>query len=281
MARRGPTVRSRRLGIELRRLREAAGLTTEQVALSLECSHSKISRIETARVSATPRDVRDMLELYEITGQQRESLLQLAREARQQGWWHSTYGDLPVGALVGLEDAAASIRQYSEQLIPGLLQTKEYARAVLHAIRMDLSVEEVERRVELRMARQGLLSRDDPPTLWAILDEGALRRQVGGPDTMRDQLEHLADTASQANITLQVLPFTAGEHVGMDGSFTIVGFPEPADPDVVYLEHTTSDAYEEDSKTVRFYADMFDHLRATALRPQDSIRFLAKVVEEL
>lgn len=275
-----PTVRRRRLALELRRLREAAGMTIEHVAKSLECSDSKISRIETARVRATPRDVRDLLALYGVTGTRQAGLIQLAREARQTGWWHQAYGDLPVRALVGLEDAAASISYYVQQLIPGLLQTEDYARAVLRAIRLDLGPAEVERRVGLRMARQSLLTRDEPPELWAVIDEAVLRRVVGGQDVMRQQLKRLAEAAARPNVTLQVLPFTAGEHAGMDGPFTILGFPDPADPDVVYLEHTTSDLYLEDPEATTRYARLFDHLRAESLGPDDSAEFFAMVAEE-
>jgi transcriptional regulator with XRE-family HTH domain len=275
-----PTVRRRRLALELRRLREAAGMTIEHVAKSLECSDSKISRIETARVRATPRDVRDLLALYGVTGTRQAGLIQLAREARQTGWWHQAYGDLPVRALVGLEDAAASISYYVQQLIPGLLQTEDYARAVLRAIRLDLGPAEVERRVGLRMARQSLLTRDEPPELWAVIDEAVLRRVVGGQEVMRQQLKRLAEAAARPNVTLQVLPFTAGEHAGMDGPFTILGFPDPADPDVVYLEHTTSDLYLEDPEATTRYARLFDHLRAESLGPDDSAEFFAMVAEE-
>lgn len=276
-----PTVRRRRLGIELRRLREAVGLTIDQVAKELECSESKVSRIETAHVRATARDVRDLLEIYGIDGEQRDELIQLARQAREKGWWHEAYSDLPVRALVGLEDAATSIRTYLDQLVPGLLQTEDYARAVIHAIRPDLTREETERRVELRMARQRLLDRTDSPTLWAVLDEAVVRRPVGGAKVMRSQLERLIEASTLPRVTLQLLPFSAGEHIGMDGSFTIVGFRDPADPDVVYLEHTLSDLYLEDSEAVRQYALLFDHLRADALSPDDSVTFFAKVAEEL
>lgn len=277
----GPTVRRRRLAIELRRLREAAGLTIDQVAKELECSESKVSRIETAHVRATARDVRDLLEIYGIDGKERDELVQLARQAREKGWWHEAYSDLPVRALVGLEDAATSIRTYLDQLVPGLLQTEDYARAVIHAIRPDLSPEETERRVELRMARQRLLDRADSPTLWAVLDESVVRRRVGGAKVMRSQLERLIEASTLPRVTLQLLPFSAGEHIGMDGSFTIVGFRDPADPDVVYLEHTLSDLYLEDSEAIRQYALLFDHLRADAFSPDDSATFFAKVAEEL
>lgn len=280
-ARQSPTVRRRRLGMELRRLREAAGLTTDRVAEILECSHSKISRIETGQVRATPRDVRDMLEIYGVAGEPREALIQIAREARQTGWWHA-YGDvIKESAYVGLEVAAASIRSYEALLVPGLLQTTQYARAATRAVRPDQPQEQIERQVELRMARQAILTQDDPPALWAILDEAALRRPVGEHGIMVEQLHHLIEVAELAAVTLQVLPYSAGEHAGMDGAFTILSFPEPADPAVVYLENATSDLYLENPDEIRRYSLLFDHLRAAALKPNDSTAFLGALVKEM
>jgi transcriptional regulator with XRE-family HTH domain len=262
-------------------LREAAGLTTQEVAVALECSDSKISRIETAKVPLKLRDVRDMLEQYGVDGPERDALIQLAREAGEKDWWQRYYGDLPVSNLVALQDDAASIRSYQESLIYGLLQTEEYARAVLKAIIVDLDHDQIERRVQFRMAHQNLLTREDSPALWVILNEGALRRPVGGRGVMRDQLERLTETAKLPNVTLQVLPFTAGEHSGMAGAFTIVEFQEPADPDVVFLESAMTEDYLEEAATVRKYAFLFDHLRAAALKPTDSIMFINKVAKEL
>jgi transcriptional regulator with XRE-family HTH domain len=280
-ARQSPTVRRRRLGIELRRHRESAGLTIDRVAEILECSHSKISRIETGQVRATPRDVRDMLEIYGVESEQREALIQIAREARQTGWWHA-YGDvIKESAYVGLEVAAASIRSYEGLLIPGLLQTTHYARAVTRAVRPEQRPEQIERQVELRMARQSILTQDDPPALWAILDEAVLRRSVGEHGIMGEQLHHLTEVAELPTVTLQVLQYSAGEHAGMDGAFTILSFPEPADPAVVYLENATSDLYLEGPDEVRRYTLLFDHLRAAALKPDDSTALIATLLKEL
>jgi transcriptional regulator with XRE-family HTH domain len=275
-----PTVRRRRLGNELRRLRENAGLTIEQVAKRLECSGSKVSRIETAQVSATTRDVRDMVELYGVTGRERDGLIQIAREARRKGWWYP-YSDLPVATYVGLEAEATSTRMYTGFLVPGLLQTPDYAREALHAIRPDLGPEEIERRVEVRMARQPLLTQDDPLTLWAVLDEGALRRVIGGQEVMRQQLLRLVEATALPNVTLQVLPFSAGAHAGLDGPFTIIGFREPADHDVVFMENTMSDLYLEESDEIRRYSMLFEHICAAADKPDDSAAFFAMVAEEL
>jgi transcriptional regulator with XRE-family HTH domain len=278
-----PTVRRRRLAAELRALREAARLTCDEVADHLECSASKISRVETGRVSVSPRDVRDMLELYGVEPQQRESLVQLARESRQKGWWHA-YSDAiqpRFATYVGLEDAAAEIRTYEVNLIPGLLQTEDYARTVIGAGNLTGTQEDVERRVALRMARQPTLTGDSPPQLWAVLDEAALRRTVGGPGLMRLQLDHLVDLAAMPNVAVQVIPFTAGAHPGMGKPFVILAFPERADPDVVYLEDLTSTLYLEDVDEIDRYNMLFNHLRATALSFEESASLITSVAKDL
>lgn len=273
---RSTTVRQRRLALELRQLRVAAGLTMEQVAVALPCSIAKISRIETAQIGVSPRDVGDLLKLYGVDGEQRDALLLLAQEARQKGWWHQAYRDLPVVAYVALEWEAAFLYEYKMEVIPGLFQTREYATAIIQAIRIDLTAREIARRVELRMARQSLLTKESAPNLWVVIDEAVLRRQVGGREVMRRQLERLCEVAALPNVTLQVLPFAIGGHAGVDGGFTIVGSSEQAHPDVVHVENLTSDLYLEDSDAVRQYTLAFDHLRATALPPSDSAQFLAK-----
>jgi transcriptional regulator with XRE-family HTH domain len=276
---RSPTVRRRRLGIELRRLRDEAGLTIDRVAEALECSDSKISRIETGQVSASPRDVRDMLQIYGVDEKQRDELVQMAREARQKGWWHA-FGDIPVPAIVGFETAASSMSLYAALAIPFFFQTPDYARAVLQGVRGDLPSDELERLLELRMARQSLLTQDEAPLFWVVLDEAAIRRRVGGSETMSAQLERLQQVAELRNVTLQVLPFSSGEHAGMDGGFTIIGFAERADPNLVYIENTTSDLYLEDAAAVDQYDLSFDHLRASALPVADSIQFLAAIEKD-
>ena len=185
--RRSPTIRRRRLGAELRRRREAAGVTIDGVAERLECSASKISRIETGHTSATPRDVRDMLEIYGVLGAESDELVQIAREARQKGWWHP-YSTVLTGAYVGLEAAAQSVRAYEQQVVPGLLQTEEYAKAMIRAARPDITADEVDRRVRVRLGRQSLLNQDDPIDLWVVLDEAVVSRPVGGDGVMRAQL---------------------------------------------------------------------------------------------
>jgi hypothetical protein len=277
--RRSPTIRRRRLGAELRRRREAARVTIEAVADRLECSASKISRIETGHTTATPRDVRDMLEIYGVVGAEAEELVQIAREARQKGWWHP-YSTVLTGAYVGLEAAAQSVRAYEQQVVPGLLQNEDYAKAMIRAARPDISAEEVERRVRVRLGRQALLTQDDPVQLWVVLDEAVVSRPVGGDAVMRAQLERLVAAADLPNVTLQVLPFEAGAHAGMDGTFAILGFPEPGDPDVVFAENATGGLFLEKSDELRKYVFIFDHIRAAALRPEESVAMLAKLAEE-
>jgi transcriptional regulator with XRE-family HTH domain len=278
-----PTVRRRRLALELRRLREAARFTCEEVADHLECSASKISRVETGRVSVSPRDVRDMLEVYGVPADQRESLVQLARDSRQKGWWHAFSDTMQpqYATYVGLESAASEIRIYEVSLIPGLLQTEDYARAVIRSGMMKSPGEDVERSVALRMARQPALTRDNPPKLWAVLDEAALRRRVGGSGLMRMQLEYLLAQAALPNVAVQVIPFAGGAHPGMGRPFVILVFPERVDTDVVYLEDLTSSLYLEDVAEVDRYNVFFNHLRATALSFDDSFALIASVLKEM
>jgi len=275
-----PTVRRRRLAGELRRFREAANLTIDEVGEKLECSASKISRIETGHVGVTPRDVRDMLDLYGIDEDKREALVQLAREARQKGWWHA-YTEVFTGSFVGLESEAASLHTHQALLVPGLLQTEDYTRAVIRAIRPDVADAEIDKRVRGRLARQRLLTDPHPPEYWAVIDEAVLHRLVGGPKVMRAQLLRLAETAALPHVTLQVVPFGAGAHAGMEGPFLILGFPEQADPDVVYVENTTSGVYLEQPSDVRRYTLMFDHLRAAALKPDDTIAMIKRSADRL
>jgi transcriptional regulator with XRE-family HTH domain len=273
---RTPTRRRLRLGAELRRLRDGAGLTIDQVAEALECSPSKVSRIETGQVSATPRDVRDMLGLYRVGEAQREALVQVAREARQRGWWQK-FVDVPDGvpAYVGLEAAATSIDVYMSLIVPALLQTADYARAVIGGVRPDLPAREISRRVELRMSRQALLDQDNPPALRVLLEDAVLRRPVGGPAVMAGQRRRLLEAAARPAVTVQVLPIGAGAHAGMDGPFTIFGFPAPAEPDVVALDSAADALYLESPEDLRRYRRVFELLLPAALTPEDSAAFIA------
>src|SRR5690606_34758935 len=202
-----------------------------------------------------------------------------AREARQKGWWHP-YSTVLTGAYVGLEAAAGSIRAYEQQVVPGLLQTEEYARALIRAARPDITAEEVEKRVRVRRNRQSLLSQDDPIDLWVVLDETVVSRPVGGDAVMRDQLEYLVKAADLPNVTLQILPFEAGAHAGMDGTFTILDFPEPGDPAVVYAENATGGLFLEKPEELQKYVFIFDHIRAAAMRPEESVDLIAKLAKE-
>lgn len=272
-----PSARSRRLAAELLRLREAAELSREQVAGRLGWSVSKLWRVETARSRAHHGDVADILDIYGITGQPRDALTRLAREARRRGWWHS-YADVLADGFdvyVDLEADASAIRTYESQLVPGLLQTPDYARAVLTAAWVTTEPAEIDRRAAVRMRRQELITaRDKPLQLWAILDEAVLRRAVGGQQVMHAQLTALAEAARQASITLQVLPFSAGAHPAMLGTFVLLSFPEPGDADVVYLETDTSSLYLEEAPEITRYDEIFSHLRVSALAPRESAAFI-------
>ncbi|GIH71281.1 helix-turn-helix domain-containing protein [Sphaerimonospora thailandensis] len=278
-----PTVRRRRLAAELRRLRERAEMTIEQVAERLGWSATKVSRIETSRVGVALKDVERLVDLYEVDDAKRKELLDLARDAQKKGWWHA-YGDLPseYATYIGLEDEAASMRSFAPSVIPGILQTEDYARAIIRSALMGLSSPaEVERRVEVRMARQALLTQDEPLRLWTILDEAVIRRTIGSPADMRAQLGRLLELVDLPNITVQVLPFAAGAHPGTNGAFQILEFPEPAHPDVVSLENFTGSLYVEQETDVYRYTVMFDHLRAKALDPDQSRSVLTETMTGL
>jgi transcriptional regulator with XRE-family HTH domain len=275
-----PTVRRRRLGAELRKYREAAGLTIDHVADQLDCSASKISRLETGQTGSSPRDVRDMLALYQVGGQELEDLMVVARETRQRGWWQP-YGSVLTGAYIGFESAAELIRSYEAQCIPGLLQIEDYARGVIQAARVDAPADEVESRVKVRLARAGLLTQPDPARLWCVLDEAGLRRLVGGRDVMRRQLAHVAAMAELPHVTIQVLGLDAGAHPGMEGSFVLLRFPDEADPDTVYVTMATGGVFQEKADELLLYAQIFDRLCEVAMPPEKSIDFVARLEKEL
>jgi transcriptional regulator with XRE-family HTH domain len=266
------------LGAELRRYREAAGFTIEQVAERLDCSSSKISRLETAQTGASPRDVRDMLALYQVGEREMDDLMEVARETRKRGWWQS-FGSIVTGPFVGFEAAAQSVRSYEAQCVPGLLQIEEYIRHMVMAGCPVPSADEANDRVRLRLARQELLVQDEPVEFHAIVDEAALRRPVGGRDVMRRQLEHLVSVSELPNITLQVLPFSAGAHVGMDGSFVLLGFPE-GDPDTVYVGTATGGVFQDKTEQLERYTTVFEALVEISLDPAESIAFMARIAKE-
>jgi transcriptional regulator with XRE-family HTH domain len=278
-----PTVRGRRLALELRRLREAAKLTCEDVAARLECSASKISRIETGRVSVSPRDVRDLLRIYGVPEDQHDSLIQLARQSRQKGWWHA-YGpgvQPQLATYLSMESAASEIRLYSVTRIPALLQTEDYARAVISAGRLGSTLPvPTDWPVELLMERQRL-AMASPPTVWVVMDEAALRRQVGGREVFRQQLEHLIEVSSMPTVFLQLIPFSRGEYAAMDLPFNIMGFPDPADFDVACAGYPTGLLWIEDMAEVDRYNLLFHHLQAAALSPAESVALVVTMLDEL
>ena len=279
-----PTVRHKRLTAELRRLRTDSGLTRDEVATRVDWHPTKVTRLETGQwTRLNLRDVRDLLDVYGVTDEaQRDALVQLARDARQRGWWHS-YGDvLPseYSHFIGLEAEAASVRTYQQVLVPGLLQTEDYTAAVVRAFRPHDTDEDLERRVAVRRERQRRVLEDHTLELWAVLGEGVLRQLVGNPAITARQLRFLVEASEMANVTVQVLPFSAGEHGAMVGAFEILGFPEPIDPDVVYLENRASALFLEDPDDIAQYVQVFDYLRATALSPQASRAMLGSATEE-
>jgi len=276
---RSPTIRRRRLGVELRRRREAAGVTIDVVAERLGCSTSKVSRIETGHTSASPADVRDMLDIYGTGDEAKAELVQIAREARQKGWWHP-YSTVLTGAYVGLEAAARAVRTYEQQVVPGLLQSEEYAIAMIRAARLGDSEQEIEQRVRVRMERQSLLTLDDPIDLRVVLDEAVLSRPVGGPAVMLDQFKRLIEAARLPNVTLQILPFVVGAHAGMDGTFAILEFEEEQDADVVFTENATGGLFLEKSEELIKYSSIFESIRSTALPPEKSIELIEMLIEE-
>ena len=280
----GPTVQRMLVGAKLRRLRTDLGITREQAADHIRASAWKIHRLENGQVGFKERDLRDLLDLYQVDDPQEVAdTLALAREANHPGWWQH-YGDvLPAWfrAYVDLESAASLIRTYEGQFIPGLLQTDEYIRAVVQGARLSEAGDDVGRRVRLRMARQILLTREQPPRLWAVIDEAALRRPVGGREVMRGQLERLIDATKLANVTLQILPFDSGAHPAMAGAFSILRFGDQELPDVVYLEHLTGASYLDKRDEVERYLDIIEILCVEAEPPARTVDLLHQILEEL
>jgi transcriptional regulator with XRE-family HTH domain len=258
----GPTVQRLVLGGHLRRLREDAGITTERAAGVIRGSHSKISRMEHGRVGFKERDIADLLTLYGVgPGEERDALLDLAREANTPGWWQGYSDTLPhwVEPYFGLEAAASFIREYELQFVPGLLQTEDYARAMIR-LGSAASEEEVERRTTARISRQQILRHPNPPKLWAVMDESALRRMVGNIPIMRAQLRHLIGMCDHEAVTLQILPFATGAHRALGGAFTILRYSEPDLRDVVYIEQLTSALYLDKPTEVDSYLEVIEEV---------------------
>jgi transcriptional regulator with XRE-family HTH domain len=281
-ARSGPMALRIALGAHLRRLREASHITPSQAGEAIRATHSKISRLERGRSGAKQRDVADLLTLYGVTDEaEREELLDLARQASTPGWWQQYNDILPrwFELYVGLERAASIIRTYELQFVHGLLQTEDYARAVILIANAHASAEEIDRRVSVRMKRQQLLTQPDAPELWTVLDEAVLRRPPGGPGVMRAQLEHLLELTGLPNVTLQIVPFSVGPHAAAGGPFTILRFPEPDLPDLVYLEQLNSAQYLDHPDDVINYVTVMDQLcvqAETGTASKDMLRALLK-----
>jgi transcriptional regulator with XRE-family HTH domain len=280
----GPTVRRRRLGTELRNLRESNGYKLEEVAAQLGVAPSTLSRIETGKAPTKSAYLNQLLEMYGVVDAgQRQVLVDMAREGHRKGWWAAYDDVLPSGfdIYVGLEAETAAVRSYEISVVPGLLQTPDYARAVLREMFPRHGAGQIDRLVDLRMERQRRLDDDPPLEVWAILDEAVVRRPVGGKQVMRDQLDRLLDLALRASITLQVLPFDCGAHAGHGGPFSILEFPNRSDGEVAYVESVAGILYLEKEREVRTRVEAFDRLRAAALAPAASVELIARVAQEL
>lgn len=281
------TVRHRLLVQKLRRLREEAGFTQAQVAEAMDWSESKQIKIERGNIPVRVPDVRALLIHYGLTGQARQEeadvILQLARDARQKGWWH-TYGDaIPdwFEPFLGLETEATSIRTFQPELIHGLMQTPDYYRSFMGKSPAPSTEDDIDRKIAVREQRQARLEGPDAPEYWTIMNEAALLRSPGTAEMMRAQLSYIVERMEIPKITVQVLPFSAGMHPAMDGPFVMIGFPESLDLDVVYLESQTGALYLEERAQVGLYNDVFNHLRAQALDPNKSRALIARMIREL
>ncbi|GAB2867202.1 helix-turn-helix transcriptional regulator [Actinocorallia aurea] len=280
----GPTVLRILLGAQLRRLREARGISRDDAGYAIRASDSKISRLELGRVSFRERDVADLLTLYGVQDEdERAKALSLARRASRNGWWHRFNDVLPkwFENYIGLEEAASRIRSYEVQFVPGLLQTEGYARAVTLLGHGSAPAEEIERRVEMRMRRQALLEGEEAPQLWVVVDEAAMRRPLGGRAVMREQLAHLIDLSDAPGVTVQVVPFARGGHAAAGGPFSILRFAEPDLPDIVYLEQLTSALYLDKRDDVERYLAVMDQLCVQAEPVAATADVLTRIRNEL
>jgi transcriptional regulator with XRE-family HTH domain len=272
---RSPTVRRRELGALLRALRTEKNFTVEQVATSLLCSASKVSRMETGHGLATPRDVRDLCDLYEVTDEaERDRLMNLAVESKQQAWWQSY--DLGYATYVGLETEAVAMSAFQSSVVHGLLQTADYARACAEVSMPRLDPDQIEMQIDAKLTRQRILSRDNPPRFAVILDEASLHRPAGGRQVMAEQLAKILDMSAHPNVVVQVLPFERGAHPAQESNFTILDLPGPA-PDVVFVEGLIGSVYLERANDLKRYQEIFHRLQSIALNPKDTADLIAKL----
>jgi transcriptional regulator with XRE-family HTH domain len=271
-----PTVRLRRLAGELRRLRASSDLTREVVCERTGINEATLYRLETGRARPQRRTLLSLLDVYRVTDAERDVLLELVKSDQPSGGPQPRYANLPeqLSAYMTFEAEAAAVRNYETAFVPGLLQTEAYARAVVRGVLPEATDDDVEQRIHARLERQTLLTKPNPLRLWAILDEAALRRVVGGPKVMREQLRFLVEAGGEPHVTVQLVPFSAGAHPGMPGSFVVMSFADPADPEIVYLDSMAGDLFLETEGDIRRFGSVFDHLRATALSPQDSQKFI-------
>ncbi|GAA1904124.1 helix-turn-helix domain-containing protein [Streptantibioticus ferralitis] len=281
--RQAPTVRLRRLAAELRRLRAAAELTRDDVTARTGINPATLYRIEKARVQPQKRALVSLLDLYNVQEQQRGEILALLQGASDEGWLRPYHSELPeeYTAYISFEAEARTVRNYESLFIPGLLQTEDYARAVITGVLPMANPREIEQRVQARMERQAVLTKDDALQLWAIIDEAAVHRMVGGPKVMREQLQHLRKAAAEPNLTLQIIPFSAGAHPGMPGSFVLMSFPDVDDPELIYIDSMAGDLFLEADVDVRRFGAIFDNLRAEALSPGATSKLLTTLAQEI
>ena len=276
MAEANPTVRQRELGLRLKELRNGLGLTVDHVAEQLLCSATKISRIETATRRASLRDVRDLCQLYGVSEHGTAELMNLARQAREPGWW-TEYDDLNLGPYPGLEQEATALTHFSMYFVHGLLQTEDYARTIIKAINPKINQKVLDDRVEARLRRQQVLDQENRPRLRSLLDEGTLRRQVGGPTVMSAQLSKMLQSVHEEKATVQVIPFNSGAHASVDGDFTYLEFADSSLPDLVYVEGLMSNLYQERPAELERYREALEYLRDAALSPRDSLSLIAEI----
>lgn len=272
-----PSARRRRLSALLRQMREERNLKIESVNKKLGWSSGKLSRMERNEWKLpSVRDMKDLAEVYELSDTMRQAIMSLAGESRQRGWWVD-FKDVLRGGLADFETGASMIRTFEALLVPGLLQTPEYAAAVLRGGRV-LSDNDIERKVAGRMRRQEILDAEAAPSVWAVIDEAALRKRVGGPKVMADQIRHLVEVAERPNIDIQVLRDDTGSHAAMDGAFLILDFPDPADLPLVYIETATEDLYLEQPEAIQHYVGVFGHICSSAESPETSVRYLESLI---